>query len=1128
MAHLVRQQSLLAYLAMHRDAPRSRQHLAFLFWPDASETQARADLRKALYDLRKSLPDLDHFVQIEAQFLQWRNSTATLLDVEQFRASLTRAEQANQHEVARVALEQAVTLYTGELLPTCYDDWLLFEREQLRQRYIKALEQLTGLLEQHRELPGALVYAQRLLDCDPLHESTSRLLMRLHVLNGDRATALRIYHTCVTLLQQELGVGPSPETQQLYQRLLNRQDALSTSPNSKTPHATFSTARGVFPLVGRHPEWGTLQRAWRTAVAGNAHCVLIAGEAGIGKTRLAEELLQWADRQGYATARTRCYAAEGRLAYAPVTEWLRSDAVRTKLQNLEQIWLVEVARLLPELLIAQPELPPPAPLVDTLQLQRFREGLVRAIVPDPQPLLLVIDDLQWCDHETLEWLRYLLRLTAQEPLLVVGTVRSEEVGGDHPLRQLTLHLRHTEQVTEIELDPLNAQATADLATHVIGRALNAHLASHLYAETEGNPLFVVEMVRTQSASDLLDDSTSDTYQKVNEQHNGQVSALPPKVHAIIQHHLGQLSPQARELADLAATIGRSFTLKVLAQAGDTDEETLIHGLDELWQRRIIREQGINAYDFSHDKIREVAYAEVSRVRQQLYHRRIAQALEIVYASDTDAVSGRIALHYEQAGLFQQAVRYYQQAAETARGVYANQDAKALYSYAIEASHSIVPALNAEQLFPLYEGHALVCRSLTQLQQAIADFHVTRQLAHTMGNWQKEGESLCQLAYTHWLTFAENQMPFVEQYAQEATECFKETSDQRILARSLTMLGAVDQVNRKLASASQKLEEALQISRHIQDKEALVQALSFLCLQTYIQGDLQATMHYAQEGVTIARKVHDDFNELRIQAFLCQGRWSSGHYAQAFSLLQEVMAQAEDRGNRFVQGRLLNTLGWFHRELGDFAQAITYNLESVELGRASGIDNVEISALVNLGYDYLALGQLERAVAYLEPTLTRVEREGFGAHKWQWRMKIYLGLAEHAYHTGDQAQALSYVEAGLDEALATTSQKYVVKGWALRGKILTQMGQTEASGADFQRAFSLAEALQIPSLTYTLAFALGQWHETMGQECETATLYARAQATVEQMARAIGNQALEALFLQSNQVQVISESWLRTR
>jgi DNA-binding SARP family transcriptional activator len=1130
-------QSLLAYLLLHRDTPLARQHLAYLFWSDSTEVQARTNLRREIHHLRRTLPDAERFLHIDAQLLRWRRDTTFTLDVADFEAVVAQVEntgEASDTTALRATLEKAVALYTGELLPSCYDDWIVPERERLSQVYAGMLERLIQLLERQRDYGLAIRYAQRLRRYDLLHEPTYRHLMRLYTLNGDRARALRVYHTCVTTLRRELGIDPSPATRETYERLI---EVDRSSLRHPAPLVTL-VAEGR--LVGRQPEWETMQAAWHKTASkgqpGQAHFVLVTGDAGIGKTRLVEELLEWASRQGIATARTRCYAAEGQLAYAPVADWLSTDVFRTALLALDAVWLTEVVRLLPGLLVERPDLPRPAPLIESGQRLRLFKALAQVVLTDSQPLLLVIDDLQWCDRETLEWLHYLLRCDPPRRLLLVGAARTEEVEVGHPLRALTLALRSTEQVTEVELGPLSPEATAALAAQVAGRELEPDLTIHLYTETEGHPLFVVEMARAALVHDSQSRSSpSAPAHNAGAMHPLSAPILPPKIQALVEFRLAQLSPQARALADIAATIGRSFTYPVLAKASapaasgrpHPDEETLVRVLDELWQRRIIREQEEDAYDFSHDKIREVVYAAISRARQQLLHRRVAQALETVYASELDAVSGQIAAHYERAGLFPSAVFYYQGAADTARRVYANQEAKALYSRAIEASHRSTPALGEAHLLPAYEGRALVCRSLTQLEEAIADFQAMRRLARAAGNRQKEGESLCQLAYTHWLTFSEDQMPFVEQYAQEAAELFAQTGDSLIRARSLTMLGAVDQVHRKLAEAGRKLEEALAISRQAQDQESLVQALSFLCLQAHLQSNAPATVQLAQEGVTVARTVQDDFNELRIAAFLCQGLWSAGNYAQALMLLHETMAQAQERGNTFVVGRLLNTLGWFHHELGDFANAIAYNQQSVDMGRVSGINNVEISAIINLGYDYLALGQPSQALACLEPTLARVEREGFGAHKWRWQMKLFLGLAEYAYCTGAYEQALHYGDAGLDEAVATSSHKYVAKGWALRGKILTRLGKTEAAGAEFQRAFSLAEQLHNPALSYPLAYALGQWYQTIDQARGATALFGKAKALVEQMAAAVGDETLAAVFRQSEPVRMIMESGTRT-
>src|SRR5438067_1413675 len=150
--------------------------------------------------------------------------------------------------------------------------------------------------------------------------------------------------------------------------------------------------------------------------------------------------------------------------------------------------------------------------------------------------------------------------------------------------------------------------------------------------------------------------------------------LPPRVHTVLVGRLMQLSASARGFAELAATIGRAFTLDLLSTAGNVDAESAVRALDELWHKRIVREHGANSYDFTHDKLREVAYAEISAPQRRLLHRRVAQALEAMHAEDLEAVSGQLASHYERAGMIEQALPYYLQAAALAQCVYANEDA----------------------------------------------------------------------------------------------------------------------------------------------------------------------------------------------------------------------------------------------------------------------------------------------------------------------------------------------------------------------------------------------------------------------------------------------------------------------
>jgi DNA-binding SARP family transcriptional activator len=672
-----RLQSLLAYLVLHGKAPQARHHVAFLFWPDSTEAQAHTNLRNLLYLLRQALPEADRFLDADAQTLQWRAEAPFRLDVADFESALAeagRAEEAGDQAAVRSALEEAVGLYGGDLLPSCYDDWILPERERLSQAFIGALERLIGLLEDQREYRAAIGYAQRLLRHDPLHEVTCGRLMRLQALSGDRAGALRTYHTCATVLQRELGVEPSPATREAYERLLQ------TDRLPGPPPAPPAGLAAVWPLVGRDEEWARLQAAWQAAAAGGPHFVLVEGEAGMGKTRLAEELLQWADRQGIAQAKASCYAAEGGLAYAPVVAWLRARP----LPPLEPVWCSEIARLLPELLVEQPDLPSPGPLTEAWQRQRFFEALARAILEGSQPLLLLMDALQWCDRGTLEWLHYLLRFDRKARLLVVGTCRPEEMGDDHPLASLLQALRHDGQLTEIELGPLEEAETEGLAVNVAGGELDPDLAACLYRETEGIPLFVVEIGR--SGVPVGDQGPEPgEWETVC-----WPEPLPERVKAALMARLAQLSPPARDLAGLAATIGREFTFAVLARASDSDEDTLVRALDELWQRRIVREQGTDAYDFGHDKLRQAAYASLSAARQRLLHHRVAQALEAVYAQNLDPVSGQVAAHYERASQPEQAIPYYQRAAESAQRIFANEEAIRYYQQALALLETAPP------------------------------------------------------------------------------------------------------------------------------------------------------------------------------------------------------------------------------------------------------------------------------------------------------------------------------------------------------------------------------------------------------------------------------------------------------
>src|SRR5947199_1845473 len=255
----MRPQSLLAYLVLHRDVPQQRQHLAFLFWPNTTEAQARNNLRQLLHQLRQAFPAVEHFLSADTHTLHWHPVTPFHLDVAEFEQTLNLADAAirrnDQHEL-QAALEQADRLYRGELLPGCYDEWILPERERLRQHHFQALERLLRLFEEQGNTVTAIRYAQRLLGLDPLSEDRYRQLMRLFALNNDRASALHVYHTCVSTLQREMGIDPAPATREAYERLM-QQEAPTIQPIVRQPLPSATPT-----LIGREREWKQLHDAW--------------------------------------------------------------------------------------------------------------------------------------------------------------------------------------------------------------------------------------------------------------------------------------------------------------------------------------------------------------------------------------------------------------------------------------------------------------------------------------------------------------------------------------------------------------------------------------------------------------------------------------------------------------------------------------------------------------------------------------------------------------------------------------------------------------------------------------------------------------------------------------------------
>jgi DNA-binding SARP family transcriptional activator len=902
--------ALLAYLAV-TGRPQSRESLAALLWPEADDADARAALRRTLSVLNAGLGA--GTLAIDRASVSLGHGQAEV-DLAQFRALLGRArdhphEPDNACPSCITALEEALALDRGEFMSgfalrdsEAFDEWQVAEAESHRRDLAGALERLARSLAAAGAAERAFAAGRRWLELDPLHEPAHRLLMALLATAGEPAAAIGQYRDCVRILDRELGVAPLPETTELYEAIRAGRLRVAPPPPVETAVAQPPTVARPLPLAGRDAELETLRQAHR-AVGPDGRLVVVEGEPGIGKSRLAAEMAAIVRASGGIVLEARAYAGEGAIALAPISELIRVGLDRpeagSRLQAIRSDLRAEVARLVPLPDVASSANRPAAPM-DAFGGARLLEGIAQiltALVVGRTTGMLIIEDLNRADDSSLALLAYIARRLRGRPIVLLVTWRAEELD-DEVRHRLTAGAEDDALSVRVELGRLDLSAVTLLASAALG-ADGALLAEALYVESEGLPLYVAEALASPIRAD---------------------GRTPGGVAALLRSRIEGTGVLARQLLSAAAAIGRSFELQTVRMASGRGEEETIAALEELVRRGLIVEVAPSGesdirYDFSHGRLRDVAYESISLARRRLLHRRVAEALRSGLAPRDDATHwSLIAFHEGLAGRTPEAAMAHRLAGEHARAVFANPEAREHLEAAI--------ALGDPNAAQLHESLADVLTLLGDYAAAIAHLEVAGALAgpderaaidHRLGlvyarrgDWSRADD---------YLAGALASVPAAQTEVRSAL-----LADRSAIAhRSGDPLAA-----RQLA------EQALGLADVAGDLMGVARAEDLLGILARGQGDLAAALAHLERSHQAALSSMDPGPRIAAMNSLALVHADLGDKGRAVELTREALVLCERQGDRHRQAALENNLADLLRAEGRHDEAMEHLKRAVSI------------------------------------------------------------------------------------------------------------------------------------------------------------------------------------------------------
>lgn len=1015
---------LLAMLAVNRARPMDRSALAYDLWGDTTEARARRNLNTEIWRLRAILGDA---ILSDAKTVGFSPELSCRIDIMEFES----VDDSSGIE----ALEAALSAYRGEFLGGLYDDWAILKREHYRDRYIHYLDRAARLYQSSFMPQKAIGAIKSILQCNPIHEESHQRLMRLYMETGDHVAAVRQYRQCADILKRELELQPLPETQALYEWVLKQ---------SRQAADSFAALQPGRVYVGREDYLRLLEKQWAELKPGQARSVVITGESGIGKTRLVEHWLAGIGSRAIVL-KGHCHETNRRISYHPILEMLKNGIAlygAAELERLPAAVLRDINLLSPVSFPGQAvETKPEAASSFAREQSMFSlaRGL-KAWSDRETPLLVFLDDAQWADDETLDLLST-LREDGDVPVFLIVTHRPEPLALADA-RRMDARIGKLDDFS-IALNPLTRRETVELIRRMGGMSeAPREFGERIYAETEGNPLFIVESLKGLFDTGHLSTNAEGAWTASVEKPLGSLTRLPlsNSLRDAIQKRVERLGLHQRNLLAAASVIGSEFDRSALVSVSGMKTADFDEALPSLLRSGLIAQAG-GGYRFTHVKIQETILASLSDETRKALHSKAALHFESL--PEYYGKSESLALHYFHAGGFNKALDYYERAGEREMSLHAYKVA----SFHFESAAGLCsPAGMEERRFPLLMKRYLCLWTVESdhdllqeiLEQAKEDAEVTGRADYlaqvcfyrgvnlvSRGIWDEgSGELKRALEFSIRAGLAEFEM------------------------KARLELANIHGHNLEFRDASDHAQAGLEIARRLGNFHMEARARWEIAeFNESITGQAEVGSQIANEAM------QKDAVELLIEmGSSCVGSlYYAGNFGGALELGERILEYGRGRGLTSVLGRSVQrVLARVYCEIGEYERAASLASESLRLSRLSGYLYGQMRSLTCLGVSHAGLEQLDEALSGLNRAANLCE--GIGSKGDLLTIKLATAALliqfSDAAHLEAAESLLGEVKAGARESasaeIEASALSHLAQVCLMRGRLQESLRLSESA------------------------------------------------------------------------------------